>query len=1083
MLKFENVIKNLNLEEKVKLVASDKFGNNTVDNYDVPTFIITGDLSESAFNAILPTFSELGQTWNEELVNKFAEEVALNSIYHKQRLVMGVPTLASKNVTFSECQYLVGKLAAAFIRGIEDGGAFSCLNKAPVDYDASFLASEIALKEGQPKAFISSGSVNAQVLNDNYYKGLRIATASKSNDLVARIYEGNNLVIAEELDSAAIIKEAVAAYKKAKDEYTNKQITLAELNTLEKTGNILNEQKLDEAIDGLLFHLVSYVEGLKEEGQTLNGKILREVAEESIVLLENNGVLPLNNSVKVALIGNQAVNPIMSSTDTAVESKHAPIGCFNKYELNLVGHAYGYSPEVKNQEKLIEEAVSLAYKADVSVVYIGTDKGSSLPSSQLDLIKELYHNNVKVVAVLSGKLDIDLSFVDMLDALVYVGYNTFETIDVAVKVILGLVNPSGRVTYKHSYSLTSYGTRYSVGHGLSYSTFKYSQFKLLHNGISMSVENQDGFAGKDVVTLFVSRIENSVEGEKELKAFAKCSLRGNEYQKLTLLFDEHTFTSFKDGEKGILGGVYVLYVCRSEKEVLYRTEISLDQTFAKKNAYEFEALDNSKIADDLIKDFTSKTDYYTDKTRMSLKKKVFLETIAFVYFVAALLIVGLTSSQLFIVSMVLLGVVAFIYLIVLMKTIKTERKYKKLNSPHPVTDLVDDLESFIVSSKAEFRPVPVTEELVVTEAPKVEEEVVEEIVEEAPVTPEVLEEKEIEILEAKCEFELQDDTVEYSHDVDFGVLCNNFYEFALKNGLIIEQSSIRMIISSICSAKLVFLRSIRMDLLPKVVSVLNQFLGNDENIFDINELENNSLVWKTVDGKAVRTDFVKALYQAKKYRKHLNLITLTNVDVDSMNEYFEEYYQYCVNPRVNYNVNFGTKERHEIFALPNNLTFIVIPNNYEYIETISTHMAMNSASLEIQVRENEIINDGEVKVKRYPYHTFMGTIESEKHNLYLSEESWKHIDDFEETLANDGNFKVHNKTVLQAGTLATALLACGADETEVFDIVLSTRIAPTVKSYKLYRGEKTTNVIQAALARHFELDLIPLTQRVLRKID
>jgi hypothetical protein len=202
-----------------------------------------------------------------------------------------------------------------------------------------------------------------------------------------------------------------------------------------------------------------------------------------------------------------------------------------------------------------------------------------------------------------------------------------------------------------------------------------------------------------------------------------------------------------------------------------------------------------------------------------------------------------------------------------------------------------------------------------------------------------------------------------------------------------------------------------------------------------------------------------------------------------MDEYFNEYFKYCTNPAVNYNVNFGTKSRKEIFSLPNNLMFVVIPESYDFIEDIPFNVAVNSTTLEIQVRENELISDSEVAVKHYPYYSYMATIEMEKNNFYLPEESWKRIDDFEETLALTGKFRVENKTVLQIESFVTALIACGADEAEVFDAAVATKIAPTVKSYKLYKPGKESATVQAALERHFEMDLIPLTQRVLRKKD
>lgn len=1080
MLKFENVIRNLNLEEKVTLITSDRLGNNAVSHYNVPTFSLVEDIKENANNIILPNYSDLGQTWNLELVNKFAEGISFNSIYNKQKNVIGVPTFTSGNLSFGSCQYLVGKLAAAYIRGIENGGSFSCLDKAPSNYDNSFLGSEIAYKEGSPSAVLSNGSACSKLLNDTYYKGLKISNVTNKEELISSIYEGNNLFFTENIDAYKTVVEAVVAYKNAKEEFLNGKITLADFNTLEKTGKILDEERLDASLDGLLFNLMQYAEKLSEEGEVFDNSLLKEVAEESIVLLENNNILPLNNSIKVALIGELLVKPIMNNKGE-VSQKVSPIARFNRYELNLVGHAYGYNTEVKNQEKLLDEAIVLSSNADVSVVYIGTETGNSLPENQLKLIEELHENNVKLVGVLSGKLDIDLSFADMFDALIYTGFNTVESIDATVKAILGLVNPSGRLTNRYLYSNGSYAVKYPLGHGLSYSNFQYQQFKLLHNGISMSVENLDNFSGSDVVSLYVSRIENGVENEKELKGFVKTSLKAQEYQKVTLLFDEYTFKEYKNDKLGVIGGVYALYVCRNENEVLYKTEISLETSFENENAYDYEMVEKSSN-DELVKDFINSTGSYKNKSRLSLKSKLMIETVIYVYFLSALLIVGLNVEGLLIVALAALGILTLIFGLVIRNTVVKEKEYEKLASPHPINDMVNDLDSFIVSSKAEFKPVLIKEEE--KEVKKEEPTVVveENVAETEEVIAEEIEEA-IEVSFATCEFELKDDTLEYSNDVEFGLLCSNFYEFALKKGLIIEQSSIRMIISSICSTKLLFLRSTRMDLLPKVISVLNEFLGNDENIFDVNALEDNSLIWKTVDDAKVHTEFVKTLYQAKKYRKHLNIITLNNVKLESMDEYFNEYFKYCTNPAVNYNVNFGTKSRKEIFSLPNNLMFVVIPESYDFIEDIPFNVAVNSTTLEIQVRENELISDSEVAVKHYPYYSYMATIEMEKNNFYLPEESWKRIDDFEETLALTGKFRVENKTVLQIESFVTALIACGADEAEVFDAAVATKIAPTVKSYKLYKPGKESATVQAALERHFEMDLIPLTQRVLRKKD
>lgn len=1092
MLKFENIIKNLRLEEKVNLITnSGVLGNKTIPHYELPTFTVTTTNNSNATNTILPTYLQLAQTWNEELVDKCGEEVARNAIFAKNKTLIGVPTSKSSfgDDVFSSSEYLVGKIAAAYVRGIRNGGAIACLNKAPLSSNLSeteyrnndLLSTEIAVKEGKVNAIISEGLDCLDLLRETYYKGLLICEASTSSDLISSIYEGNHLTLIQGFDAVKAVKDAIEAYERASYELSQEQISQAQFDTMQRNGDILDAKDIDIVLDGLLYFLVSYVEKFNEDGEVISSEVLKSVAEESVVLVKNNNTLPLDTDVSVALIGQQVVKPVMNFNTKVIADEKQPITFYNKYGFNLVGHAYGYHSDVKKQEELIEEAVSLAKKARYSIVYLGVsnkDASYQLPIDQLNLITRLYKENVKMIAVVAAPTYIDFSFTDMFEAVILTGENTFETIETAVEIILGLVNPGGRLTVDIPYSVDSEGNRstgikYPIGTGLSYSPFTYRQFKVLHNGVSFTVENEGEYRGSDVLSLYVSRVINGVESTKELKGFVKVTLSSRNYEKRLLSFNEYTFRTYDEKLEcyGVSGGVYKLTLGHTLQDVVYETEINLDESYDNTNAYEFEVVDKSSNAlNRFVEDNKSKWDYAQDVRGMSFKKKVFISTLLYAYALIFSLVIGLSGGEnVFRVFAVIALIVTIIYIVFLVKSKKKEKQVMSALSRHPINDMVNELGGFRVLNKEEYE---------VNQKPKVEKEEIQEVkVEEKPVQ-EVKVEEVIEY--SHCDFELKEDSVEYSNDVDFGVLCNNFNEYALKNGLIVEQASIRLLISSICSSKLVFLRSVRMDLLPKLVNVLNSFLGNEEFIFDVKEIENNSLIWKTQNGKYVQTEFVQALHQAKKYRNHLNVIALNNVNVDTMNDYFSDFFRYCKAPKVSCNINLGS-DKEEMFKMPKNITFVVIPESASYIETISKEMAVNSFNIELQIRENELIREEEVVVKRYPYHNFMATIELEKQHLRLHEESWKKIDDFEETLAMTGEFRVENKTVLQIESFACAMLASGADDVEVFDAALATKIIPTVKSYKLTKNGKLDDVVMTAVERHFDVDLIPTTLKALKK--
>jgi tetratricopeptide (TPR) repeat protein len=227
MLKFENIIKNLRLEEKVNLITNScVLGNKTIPNYELPTFTVTTTNNSNATNTILPTYLQLAQTWNEELVDKCGEAVARNAIFAKSRTLIGVPTSKSSfgDDAFSSSEYLVGKIAAAYVRGIRNGGAIACLNKAPLSSNLSeteyrnngLLSTEIAVKEGKVNAIISEGLDCLDLLRETYYKGLLICEASTSSDLISSIYEGNHLTLVQGFDAVKAVKDAIEAYERAK---------------------------------------------------------------------------------------------------------------------------------------------------------------------------------------------------------------------------------------------------------------------------------------------------------------------------------------------------------------------------------------------------------------------------------------------------------------------------------------------------------------------------------------------------------------------------------------------------------------------------------------------------------------------------------------------------------------------------------------------------------------------------------------------------------------------------------------------------------------------------------------------------
>ncbi len=334
--------------------------------------------------------------------------------------------------------------------------------------------------------------------------------------------------------------------------------------------------------------------------------VARQVAEEGIVLLKDkNQLLPLDATKlkTIAVIGENATRLHAHGGDSS--------GIKAFYEVNpldgIVKRAGGkvnviYSEGYRKDggADLAERAVAAAKSADV-VVYIGGlnhDRGfdcegadrkdMKLPYGQDELIQKIVAANPKTVVVLEGTMVEMDSWLDKVPALLQAWYPGMEGGNALAKVLFGDVNPSGKLpatfpkklSDSPAHALGNYpGTNGTVnyaegllvgyrwfdtkkiepqfpfGFGLSYTTFKYSELKLIPgtNGIvtaQFEIENTGKVAGAEVAQLYVHEKNPSLmRPEKELKGFKKVFLKPGEKQTVSIPLNQSAFSYFDDTKK------------------------------------------------------------------------------------------------------------------------------------------------------------------------------------------------------------------------------------------------------------------------------------------------------------------------------------------------------------------------------------------------------------------------------------------------------------------------------------------------------------------------------------------------------
>ena len=542
---------------------------------------------------------------------------------------------------FSEDPYLAGKLADSYIRGIQKNGVAACPKHfAANSQELRRMASdsvmdertlreiyltgfEIAVKEGHSKSIMSSyNRINGVYANENRhllqeilrdewgFDGFVVSDWGGSNDHVEGVRAGSHLEMPTTGgDSDLELIDAV------------------------KSGRI-SQELLDRRVDELLDVILSTAGAVKPlEGKPFDVEkhhvMAAKASEQSIVLLKNeNNLLPLKRGAKVAVIGEFAQKARYQGAGSSVVNPTRldnAMDVIQGFGLDVAGFEAGYPRSGKGDPAMQARAVELAKKADTVLLYIGLDEISEsegldrshmrLPQSQIDLIEAVSKANPNVVAVMSAGSAVEMPWLPKIKALVH-GYLCGQAgASSVLKVILGQVNPSGKLaeSYPVKYEDVSsapyfpakertaeyreglfVGYRYfetaktpvlfPFGFGLSYTTFEYSGLTVTEKEASFTLKNTGGMDGAEVAQLYVSKPDGEVfRPAKELKGFAKVFLKAGESKKVTIPLDDKAFRYFNvDTNKfEVEGGAWTVLIGASCADIKLSGTVEVQGTGAK----------------------------------------------------------------------------------------------------------------------------------------------------------------------------------------------------------------------------------------------------------------------------------------------------------------------------------------------------------------------------------------------------------------------------------------------------------------------------------------------------------------------
>ena len=648
-MKRKFVIPKLTLEQKCALLSgAATFKTRALPQYGIPSIWLSDGphgLRKQAGPAdhlgqnpsepatCFPTASAVASSWDpalgEEIGRALGEEAAAQDV----AVVLG-PGLNTKRSPlcgrnfeyFSEDPYLSGKMAAAYIRGIQANGVAACpkhfaansqeLRRMATDsvvdertlrelYLTNF---EIAVKEGAPKTIMTSYNlVNGTYANENPhllkeilrddwgFAGAVVTDWGGSNDHALGVKNGSTLEMpAPGLDS---VRELVRAVQDGKISEVDVNARLEELLTLVESTTAAVEQA-PKTIDWDAHHALA-----------------RKAAAESIVLLKNKGgLLPLDPAAKVAVIGDFADKPRYQGAGSSLVNAPRVDSFRQVFEasgLRCAGYAKGFDRNGRPDPALQAEAVSLAEQADVVLLFLGLDEvketegldrsDMKLAQNQIDLLLAVHRANPRLAVVLSCGSAVETGWASHCQALVWAGLSGQAGAGAVLDVLTGKVNPAGRlaetwplhcgdnpscknfgrdgrtVEYREGlyvgyryYQTAGVPVAYPFGYGLSYTAFEYSGLHATPEGVMLTVKNTGSLPGDEVVQVYVSKPDAKIfRPMQELKGFARVHLEAGESRTVAIPLDDKAFRYWNDpaGRWAVEGGSYTVRVGASSEDI------------------------------------------------------------------------------------------------------------------------------------------------------------------------------------------------------------------------------------------------------------------------------------------------------------------------------------------------------------------------------------------------------------------------------------------------------------------------------------------------------------------------------------
>lgn len=573
-------------------------------------------INESIKTTCYPTSAAIAASFDPALAEDLGKHLGAECRREQVSMLLGPginikrSPLGGRNFEYySEDPLAAGTMGAAYVRGLQSQHVSACPKHFALNnqedmrmagssecdertiHEIYLSAFEQVVRESDPHAIMCSyNKINGTYSSENRWL---------LTDVLRKRFGFDGFVVTDWLAGKDPVKGVQAGVNLVMPGVSDYQKT--EIVKGVKEGTI-TEEEVTRAAEELVSVLLWTMEE-PEEKATFTSEddfdFAVQAAENSAVLLKNEGhVLPLKKETSVLFAGAFAKTPRTQGSGSSHINSKKVLNVLEEAKKDglSVSYAEGYSlKEPEKNEALLKEAVEAAASADVIVVFAGLpnayesegfDRDSlDLPNEQNALIRALAATGKKVAVVLHNGAPVTMPWKNEVDAILEMYLAGDGCGRAEIDLLYGRANPSGKLPETFPIRIEDtpsflnfpgdfgspeyregvfvgyrwYDTRkmdvlFPFGHGLSYTTFAYSNLRADRTDltdqdtvtVSVDVTNTGDRAGAEVVQFYVKDpVSSRRRPEKELKAFRKVFLQPGETRTVSAGLNGRAFSYYE----------------------------------------------------------------------------------------------------------------------------------------------------------------------------------------------------------------------------------------------------------------------------------------------------------------------------------------------------------------------------------------------------------------------------------------------------------------------------------------------------------------------------------------------------------